>query len=397
MPDFKTLDDLDPAGKTILLRADLNVPVKEARVTDSTRLAKVAPTILELCDKGARVIILSHFGRPDGRPLPDFSLRQVIGPLEMFLGRNITFIDDCLSEDAVQAARSLKNGDVMLLENVRFYPGEEKNDPEFAKNLAALGDVFVNDAFSAAHRAHASTAGLAQILPAYAGRLMQQELESLHQLLNNPAPPVCAIVGGAKISTKLDLLNNLVARLDYLILGGGMASSFLYAQGIDMGKSLVEADMAENARNILAKADKHNCEIILPKDGVIAASLIPGADCETVSVQDSFGDKMMLDIGPHSIQAIIDVLKKSKTLVWNGPLGAFETPPFDTATVTIAKEIAKLTRAGQLLSVAGGGDTLAALNKAGVEEELSYVSTAGGAFLEWLEGKNLPGLAALKP
>lgn len=396
MPAFKTLDDLNPAGRTVLLRADLNVPVQDGRVSDTTRLARLAPTVLELCDKGARVVILSHFGRPKGKRTAEDSLRIVSGALEMLLGRSVAFADDCVDATAEAAVRSLNNGDVLLLENVRFHNGEEADDKDFALKLAKLGDVYVNDAFSAAHRAHATTHALAGLLPAYAGRLMQAELQALDKALGNPARPVTAIVGGAKISTKLDLLNNLVTRLDTLVLGGGMANTFLYAQGISVGKSLCEPDMVDNVRKITETARAHGCKILLPEDGVIAREFKANAPHETLPVTAIPADGMMLDVGAATVRAVIAALEQSKTLVWNGPLGAFETEPFDRATVTVAQAAADLTAQGRLLSVAGGGDTVAALAQAGVEDKLSYVSAAGGAFLEWMEGKTLPGVAALE-
>jgi phosphoglycerate kinase len=396
MSAFKTLDDVDVRGKTVLVRGDLNVPVEDGNVSDTTRLDRLAPTIDEIADKGGRVVLLSHFGRPKG-VTPEFSLKTIVLPaLEEVLERPVAFAGDCVGPTAEAAVKALKDGQILLLENVRFHPEEEKNDPAFAKALAALGDLYVNDAFSTAHRAHASTEGIAHHLPAYAGRLMQAELEALSAALEAPKRPVLAIVGGAKISTKLDLLGNLVARVDRLVLGGGMANTFLAAQGVDVGKSLCEHDMADAVRTILGKAKAAGCEIVLPVDGVVAREFKADAPHEAVDNSAIPADAMLLDIGPKSVANLKAMLADTKTVVWNGPLGVFEKRPFDTGTVAVARAAADLTQAGKLLTVAGGGDTVAALAHAGVEDRFSYISTAGGAFLEWLEGKDLPGVAALK-
>ncbi len=395
MAAFRTLDTLDPRGKRVLLRADLNVPMQDGRVSDLTRLERLSPTIRELAEKGAKVIVLSHFDRPKGKRVPSMSLRPVAEALSTVLGRPVAFADDCIGEPAQRAVAALREGDVVVLENTRFHPGEEENDPAFAEALAKLGDVYVNDAFSAAHRAHASTEAVAHRLPAYAGRLMQAELEALEKALGTPARPVAAIVGGAKVSTKLDLLGNLVGKVDVLIIGGAMANTFLAARGLGVGKSLQEPDLHATAREIAARAEHSGCAIVLPLDAVVARAFKPNPPTETVTVDRVPEDAMILDVGPLTCEAILARLGSCRTLIWNGPLGAFETPPFDAATVRVAKGVAGLTRAGALLSVAGGGDTVAALRQAGVTEELSYVSAAGGAFLEWMEGKTLPGVAAL--
>ncbi|CDZ40221.1 phosphoglycerate kinase [Neorhizobium galegae] len=396
MPAFKTLDDLtDIAAKRVLVRVDLNVPVADGKVTDATRIERVAPTILELARKGAKVILLAHFGRPKGEPVADMSLSLIVSAVNQVLGQKILFASDCIGPEAEQAIAHMKNGDILLLENTRFHKGEEKNDPGFTEALAKNGDIFVNDAFSAAHRAHASTEGLAHHLPAYAGRTMQEELEALEKGLGNPARPVVAIVGGAKVSTKIDLLQNLVKRVDALVIGGGMANTFIAAQGIDVGKSLCEHDLADTARKIMAEAEASNCAIVLPVDGVVAREFKAGAANEMVDIDKIPADAMMLDVGPKSVAAVNEWISKASTLVWNGPLGAFEIEPFDKATVAAAKHAAEQTRAGKLTSVAGGGDTVAALNHAGAADDFSYVSTAGGAFLEWMEGKNLPGVSVL--
>ncbi|MDB5553683.1 MAG: pgk [Rhizobium sp.] len=396
MPSFKTLDDLnDITGKRVLVRVDLNVPVSDGKVTDATRIERVAPTILELSAKGAKVILLAHFGRPKGGPDPEFSLKIIQSAVEAVLDHSVRFASDCIGEPVAQAVASMENGGILLLENTRFHKGEEKNDPDFVKALAANGDLFVNDAFSAAHRAHASTEGLAHILPAYAGRTMQAELEALEKGLGNPIRPVVAIVGGAKVSTKIDLLKNLVKKVDALVIGGGMANTFLAAQGINVGKSLCEHDLADTAREIMAEAKKSGCEIVLPVDGVVAREFKAGAANETVSVKSIPADAMMLDVGPESVASVNAWIGKANTLVWNGPLGAFEIEPFDKATVSAAKHAAEETKAGKLVSVAGGGDTVSALNHAGVADDFTYVSTAGGAFLEWMEGKPLPGVDVL--
>ncbi|MEP0519525.1 MAG: phosphoglycerate kinase [Hyphomicrobiales bacterium] len=396
MPNFKTLDDLDAAGKTCLVRVDLNVPMADGKVTDATRIQRILPTIKELSDKGAVVVLLAHFGRPKGQVVPEMSLRQVVPALTESLGKPVAFANDSVGSEAKQAIESLMPGDVIVLENTRFHPCEEKNNKPHVEQMAQLGDVFVNDAFSAAHRAHASTEGLAHLLPAYAGRTMQAELEALASGLGNPVAPVMAIVGGAKVSSKLDLLQNLMTKVDMLVIGGGMANTFLAAQGKDVGKSLCEHDLADTARRIMETASANECEIILPVDAMVAREFKAYAAHEIVSVDAIPADAMMLDVGPQSVALIQKKLDQTKTLVWNGPLGAFEIAPFDTATVAAAKHAGNLTQKGDLTSVAGGGDTVAAMNHAGVGKMLSYVSTAGGAFLEWMEGKPLPGVDALK-
>jgi len=396
MPRFRTLDDAEVAGKRVLLRVDLNVPVKDGEVTDATRIERVAATITELSNKGAKVILLAHFGRPKGKPDPEQSLKPIAAATEKVIGRKVAFAADCIGEAAASAVAAMKDGDVLLLENTRFHAGEEKNDPEFAKALAANGDIYVNDAFSAAHRAHASTEGLAHLLPAFAGRSMQAELEALEKGLGNPKRPVVAIVGGAKVSTKIDLLQNLVKKVDALVIGGGMANTFLAAQGIGVGKSLCEHELGDTAKEIMEAAKKADCAIVLPADAVVARKFEANAANETVPVAEVPADAMILDVGPETVKAIEQWLEKAETLVWNGPLGAFEIRPFDRATVAIAKDAAAETKAGKLVSVAGGGDTVAALNQAGVGDDFTYVSTAGGAFLEWMEGKALPGVEALK-
>ncbi len=392
---FRTIDALDVKGKRVLVRADLNVPAKDGKVTDTTRIDRSAATLKELAAKGAKVIVLTHFGRPKGRE-DKYSQKLLVEPLAKAVGQAVAWADDCIGPEAEKVIAGLKDGDIALLENVRFHPEEEKNEPSFATKLAALGDLYVNDAFSTAHRAHASTEGLAHILPAAAGRLMQAELEALGKALGAPEKPVAAVVGGAKVSTKLDLLGNLVAKVDYLIIGGGMANTFLFAMGKPVGKSLCEKEMADTAREILEKAKAAKCHIVLPVDAVVAGEFAENAPNSVVSVDAVPDDKMILDAGPASIEAIIDRLGGCKTLVWNGPLGAFEIAPFNKATDAVAQAAAERTKQGKLLTVAGGGDTVAALAKAGVDEKFSYVSTAGGAFLEWLEGKTLPGVAALE-
>ncbi|MEA2781996.1 MAG: phosphoglycerate kinase [Rhodospirillaceae bacterium] len=396
MSNFRTIDDLDVAGKRVLVRADFNVPMKNGRVTDRTRIERGAATLTELAERGAKVVVLSHFGRPEGKPVAEMSLRPIVEPLSQALGgKPVAFAEDCVGEPAKSVVDRLAPGGVALLENLRFHAEEEANDPEFARSLAALGDFYVSDAFSAAHRAHASTEGIARLLPSAAGRLMQAELQHLHDALSSPKRPVTAIVGGAKVSTKLDLLGNLVAKVDLLVIGGGMANTFLHAQGIGIGKSLAERDMAEKARDILAKAAGRGAEVALPVDAVVAAELKPGVATKTVAIGAVPSDQMILDVGPKTVAELNRRIAGCRTLVWNGPLGAFETPPFEAGTVAVARAAAELTSAGKLLSVAGGGDTVAALAQAGVVERFSYVSTAGGAFLEWLEGKTLPGVAAL--
>jgi phosphoglycerate kinase len=395
MPAFRTLDALEAHGRRVLLRADLNVPMQDGKVSDLTRLERLSPTIRELAEKGAKVVVLSHFGRPKGKRVPEMSLRPVAEALGSVLGRPVGFAEDCIGPAAEAAVAAMQPGDVVVLENTRFHPGEEANDPALAEAIARLGDAYVNDAFSAAHRAHATTEALAHRLPAYAGRLMQAELEALEKALGNPARPVAAIVGGAKVSTKLDLLGNLVGRVNHLVIGGAMANTFLAARGVAVGRSLQEPELHDTARGIEAKARAAGCAILLPIDAVVARELRAGAPSEMVLIDAVPADAMILDVGPLTAAAILERLAACRTLVWNGPLGAFETPPFDAATVRVAKGVAGLTKAGQLLSVAGGGDTVAALRHAGVAEELSYVSAAGGAFLEWMEGKTLPGVAAL--
>ena len=395
MADFATLDTLDVSGKRVLVRADLNVPVKDGRVTDATRIERLAPTLLALMEKGARVVVMSHFGRPKGKPDPAFSLRPLIEPLSRAIGgRPVQFAADCIGAEAERVVGVLAPGEVALLENLRFHPEEERNDPGFAKSLAALGDVYVNDAFSAAHRAHASTEAIAHLLPSAAGKNMQAELEALARALEHPERPLAAIVGGAKVSTKLDLLDFLLENVDVLVIGGAMANTLLLAEGKEVGTSLVERDMLETARGILAKAKGKT--LALPVDAVVAEKLAPGVATRTVAIDAVPAGSMILDIGPRTGAEIGKHLAAAKTLVWNGPVGAFETAPFDAGTVAVAKEVAARTKSGKLLSVAGGGDTVAALVAAGVAADLSYVSTAGGAFLEWLEGKELPGVAALK-
>ena len=392
----RTLDDIDVSGKRVFLRADLNVPIRDGKVTDATRLERLTPTITELVNDGAIVIVASHFGRPGGQYHPDYSLQKLVGPLSRELWRyKFSFCGDCIGSEPETAIRAGKPGDVILLENLRFHPEEEANEPEFALKLAKLADIYVNDAFSAAHRAHASTDAIARLLPSAVGRLMQAELEALGSALGDPERPVGAIVGGAKISTKLELLGNLADKVDVLAIGGAMANTFLHALGSDVGKSLCEYDMAQVAREILARADEIGCEIVLPEDAVVACEFCEGIPSEVVPITAVPAEMMILDIGPGSANGLASKLGKLKTLVWNGPLGAFEIPPFDASTIMVAKVAADLTRSGALNTVAGGGDTVAALAAADVLKEFSYVSTAGGAFLEWLEGKVLPGVAAL--
>jgi phosphoglycerate kinase len=395
MTNFRTLDQADVKNKRVLYRVDLNVPMENGKVTDATRIERIAPGIDDLADRGAKVILLAHFGRPKGRD-PKESLKPVAEELGRVLGRSVAFADDCVGPVAEQAVAAMKPGDILCLENTRFHKEEEKNDPGFVAQLAKLGDLYVNDAFSAAHRAHASTEGIARKLPAYAGPTMQAELEALSAALDNPQRPVAAIVGGAKVSTKLELLGNLIAKVDALIIGGGMANTFLAAQGKAVGKSLCEHDLADIARDIIAKAKSRNCEIVLPVDVVVAQEFKAHAPSRVVNVNEVQPPDMILDVGPGSIQHVCSVLARSKTLVWNGPFGAFELPPFDNGTVAVAEAAAELTEAGKLVSVAGGGDTVAALNAAGAADRFTYVSTAGGAFLEWMEGKALPGVEALR-
>jgi phosphoglycerate kinase len=394
--DFLTIDDLSLRGKVVLIRADLNVPMRHGKVSDITRLERLLPTVQDLIAAGAKIVILSHFGRPEGKPDPAFSLRPIAEELAHVLHKPVLFAADCIGPTAKEAIKALTAGQILVLENTRFYPGEEANDPAFAKELAALGDCYVNDAFSCAHRAHASTEGLTRLLPSAAGRLMQAEINALTRALSKPERPVAALVGGAKISTKLELLRNLVGKVEILVLGGGMANTFLAAKGVAIGTSLCEPDMYATAKDIMAEAETKNCHILLPRDVVVAAELKEGTRVTTVSVSAVPPDTMILDLGPASIKEIKENLTMCKTVVWNGPMGAFETPPFDKATTEIAIAVADLTKRGKILSVAGGGDTVAAVLHAGVGHGLSYLSTAGGAFLEWLEGKELPGVVALK-
>ncbi|MFM6829244.1 MAG: phosphoglycerate kinase [Novosphingobium sp.] len=392
---FKTLDDLgDLTGKTVLVREDLNVPMADGVVTDDTRLRATVATLSELADKGAKVLVLAHFGRPKGQPSEEFSLKKLAAPLSGVLGRPVSYIDWEGDKAAVEA---LAPGSIAVLENTRFFGGEEKNDPAVVERFASLGDIYVNDAFSAAHRAHASTEGIAHVLPAYAGRAMEAELTALEKALGKPEHPVAAVVGGAKVSTKLDVLKHLVGKVDHLIIGGGMANTFLAARGVNVGKSLCEHDLTATADEILENADKAGCTVHLPYDVVVSKEFAANPpSLRTCNVHEVAVDEMILDVGPTAVEALGDVLKTCRTLVWNGPMGAFETEPFDTATVALARTAAALTKEGSLVSVAGGGDTVAALNHAGVAADFSYVSTAGGAFLEWMEGKELPGVAALQ-
>jgi phosphoglycerate kinase len=392
---FRTLDDVDVKGKRVLLRVDLNVPMENGRVTDATRLERVAPTITEISAKGGKVILLAHFGRPKGRD-PKESLKPVAAELALVIEKPVAFADDCVGEAAQQAIAAMKDGDILCLENTRFHKEEEKNDPAFVAELAKLGDIWVNDAFSAAHRAHASTEGLGHRLPAYAGRTMQAELDALGKALEAPTKPVIAIIGGAKVSTKIDLLENLVRKVDALVIGGGMANTFLHAQGVGVGKSLAEKDLAATALRIIDKAEAASCAIILPVDAVVAFKFEAHAPSQAYGLDAIPADGMILDVGPQSIARIHAAIDDAATLVWNGPLGAFELPPFDKGTMVAAKHTAERTKAKKLISVAGGGDTVAALNQAGVASDFTYVSTAGGAFLEWMEGKPLPGVEVLK-
>jgi phosphoglycerate kinase len=393
---FRTLDDLDVKGKRVLVRVDLNVPMKDGHVTDASRIERQAPTIRELADKGAKVIVLSHFGRPRGKVVAPMSLEPVVPALSKAIGRPVVFAEDCVGEKASAAVSKLKDGDVLLLENTRFHAGEEANDPDFAKQLASLGDIYVNDAFSAAHRAHASTEALAHLLPSAAGRSMQAELEHLHKALGDPVHPVMAVVGGAKVSTKIELLENLLSKVDTLVIGGAMANTFFAAERREIGKSLYEKDEVDTALRIVHKATETGCVILLPSDVVVAKEFKPHAAHRTVEIGHVHQDEMILDVGPASVKEIENRLLTTATLVWNGPLGAFETPPFGKGTAVAAKAVAERTSGGRLISVAGGGDTVAALNVAGVADDFTYVSTAGGAFLEWLEGKELPGVVALE-
>lgn len=398
MSAFKTLDDLgDVTGKVALVRVDFNVPMNDGVVTDDTRIRAAAPTILELAEKGAKVLLLAHFGRPKGERVPSMSLSMVVGAVEKVLGKEVMFVPEVAGDVVKQSVGILRAGDIAILENTRFWKGEEKNDPELVQAIAANGDFYVNDAFSAAHRAHASTEGLARVLPAYAGRSMQAELEALEKALGAPEKPVAAVVGGAKVSSKLDVLKHLVTQVDHLIIGGGMANTFLAAKGVDVGKSLCEHDLTGTANEILETADASGCTVHLPYEVVVSKEFAANPpSLRTCNVHEVTADEMILDVGPLAVEALGDVLKTCRTLVWNGPLGAFETVPFDAATVALAKTAAALTREGSLTSVAGGGDTVAALHHAGVANDFSYISTAGGAFLEWMEGRELPGVAALE-
>lgn len=393
---FRTLDEIDFAGKVALVRVDINVPVENGRVTDTTRIDRIVPTIRHILEAGGKAVLLAHFGRPKGKVVAEMSLAQVRPSLETALGQPVAFAEDCIGITAKRAVAGMAAGDVLLLENTRFHPGEEKNDPELAASMAALGDIYVNDAFSAAHRAHASTEGIARQLPSCAGRLMEAELIALQAALGDPARPVAAVVGGAKVSTKLDLLSNLIGRVDHLIIGGGMANTFLAAKGLGTGKSLAEHDMAETARTILQQAAAGGCTIHLPPDIVVARAFAANAPSEVLPADRCPEDAMILDAGPLAVAEINALLATCRTLIWNGPLGAFEIAPFDAATNACAQEAARLTALGELTSVAGGGDTVAALNRAGAAAGFSYISTAGGAFLEWMEGKTLPGVAALE-
>ena len=392
---WNTLDQMDLAGKRVLVRVDLNVPLDGDTITDITRIQRLVPTIRDILSAGGKPILLSHFGRPKGRHVPEMSLRTLVPALESAFGVPVVFAADCRGPAAQAAADTFADGSVLLLENTRFYPGEEKNDADLAQDFAELADVYCNDAFSCAHRAHASTTGVAHLLPSCAGRLMQAELVALEAALGNPERPLIAIVGGAKVSTKLDLLSNLVEKVDYLVIGGGMANTFLAAQGISVGKSLAEHDMTDTASDILSKAEKTGCDIVLPTDVIVAREFKAHADHETCAATDCPADSMILDAGPESLERISAIMEEAKTLIWNGPLGAFEIEPFGDATFAAARKAAALTNAGQLVTVAGGGDTVAALNMAGAGHEFTYISTAGGAFLEWMEGKTLPGVAAL--
>jgi len=399
LASFKTLDDLpaDLTGKRVLVRVDLNVPMEGASVSDDTRLRAMLPTVLELSDKGAIVLLLSHFGRPKGETRPDMSTAQLVMPLARLTGRSVRFVEDCQGPEAERALTTMLPGNIGILENTRFHSREEKNDPALARGMAELGDYYVNDAFSVSHRAHASTEGVAHLLPSFAGRAMEAELSALEKALGNPERPVAAVVGGAKVSTKLAVLGNLVDKVDHLIIGGGMANTFLAARGVDVGKSLYERDLLGEAESIFERAEAAGCTIHLPYDVVVAKEFAPNPrSVRTCNVHEVQPDEMILDIGPAAVEALADVLKTCRTLVWNGPLGAFETPPFDAATVALAKTAAALTQDGSLVSVAGGGDTVAALNHAGVAQDFTFVSTAGGAFLEWMEGRTLPGVAALE-
>jgi phosphoglycerate kinase len=392
---LKTTAGLDLKGKRALVRADLNVPVKDGKVTDATRLERLVPGLEDLARRGARVVVISHFGRPKDGPDPQLSLKPVADKLGELLGRPVAFAGDCVGEPAERTVAALLPGHIAVLENLRFHKGEEKNDPAFAKRLAALGDLFVSDAFSTAHRAHASTDAITRLLPSYAGPLLMEEVDALRSVLDNPARPTAAVIGGAKVSTKIELLSNLVSKVDRLIIGGAMANTFFLAEGVNVGKSLAEPDFTKTALDIMHAAKARHCEVVLPHDVVVAHKLEAGAAASTVAVLEVPSDQMILDVGPKTVAHYADVISRCKTLVWNGPLGAFEVAPFGEGTFGVAREVAVLTMAGKLVSVAGGGDTVAALNAAGLADRLTYVSTAGGAFLEWLEGRTLPGIAAL--
>ncbi len=395
LAQLRSIQDVDVSGKRILVRADLNVPLHEGVVSDATRLARVIPGLIELSERGAKVIVLSHFGRPKGKVVEEFSLRPVAQKMNAMIDGGVGFVEDCVGAQAQQAVSNMANGDIIVFENLRFHAGEESNDETFARALVELGDLYVNEAFSAAHRAHASTEAIANLLPAFAGPLMKAEIDALRAALENPERPTVALVGGAKVSTKIPVLTNMMDKVDKLIIGGGMANTFLQAQGVDVGKSLSEPDFHETAREILAVAKDKNCEILLPKDVVVASEFKAGAEARTIPVDAVSSDQMILDVGPETIAHLSDVLGVCKTLLWNGPMGAFEIEPFGEGTFMLANEAARLTREGKLTSIAGGGDTVAALNAAGVSEDFSYISTAGGAFLEWLEGRELPGVVAL--
>ncbi len=396
MSDFQTIDDLRLSGKVALVRADMNVPMQGGRVSDATRLERLVPTIRDLQKAGAKIVLLSHFGRPKGQRDEAFSLRPIAAELSLIVGEPVAFAEDCVGAPAQRAVESLQNGQILVLENTRFYPQEEANDLPFARQIASLGDVYINDAFSAAHRAHATTVALAELLPAAAGRLMEEELSALGKALDHPEKPLVALIGGSKISTKLDLLNNLIAKVDVLVLGGGMANTFLAAKGIAIGKSLYEPDMLDTARAIMDAAQGRGCHILLPTDVVVAAEMKAGAAHQTVLVNAVPAEQMIFDLGAKTVSEIKNTLTLCRTVIWNGPLGVFEMPPFDTATNEVAIAVSDLTKRGKILSVAGGGDTVSALSHAGVTQGISYLSTAGGAFLEWLEGKELPGVAALQ-
>lgn len=395
--EFRSIDDADVTGKRVLVRVDMNVPMRDGVITDTNRIDRVLPSIRALAAKGAKVIILSHFDRPKGKRVPEMSLRPVAEKMdELLQAADVRFLDDCIGAEVEAAVGALENGEVLFLENLRFHPGEEANDPDFTKAIAALGDIYVNEAFSSSHRAHASIEAITRELPSYAGYLVAAEIDALSRALEVPQRPVAAVVGGAKVSTKISVLTNLVTKFDCVIIGGGMANTFLHAQGIDVGKSLCEQDFADTARDIMKKAEQAGCEIMLPRDAVVAREFAAGVPSEVCAIDAIPADAMILDVGPKSIQALSGKLDKLKTLLWNGPLGAFEIEPFGEGTFALARRAAQLTKDGKLITIAGGGDTVSALNAAGVGKDFTYVSTAGGAFLEWLEGKELPGVAALR-